>query len=270
MVLTGYGFLDQTRFGGTTREITEIPKGAAESGKLKWKDFFNSSYKRFSRLDALSQYAVIAVELMGLPAMEKKSMPLDAALVMGTEFGCLGVDVEYLKSMDNPEGGCPSLFAYTLPSVALGEIAIHYGLTGSNLCLRAGPESGLLAVWEAYYMIVSGEAQACLCLDCDALLLPRIADLAPAAKDKCMDRFTHSWAFLFETDRSAHENDRLPLARINRQYHPPEQGLRQNTRVLLEQLCLLLCNASDGGNNVLSLPPPNSMRVEEALTICLT
>jgi 3-oxoacyl-(acyl-carrier-protein) synthase len=74
--------------------------------------------------------------------------------------------MEYWCGRDATGGPSPTLFTYTLPSSALGEIAIRYRLTGPNLCF-IGDEA--VALSEGREMIRSGEADACLCVSCDVL-----------------------------------------------------------------------------------------------------
>ena len=119
---------------------------------------------RFGRLDLLSQLAVLAVESLGI---DFSILPPDRiGICLAVRAGSLSTDVEYWKGRNAPGGPSPTLFAYTLPSSAIGEIAIRYRLTGPNLCF-VGDES--LALKEARALIRSREVDACLCVFCDAM-----------------------------------------------------------------------------------------------------
>lgn len=91
------------------------------------------------------------------------------ALVLGTAFGCTESDYEYYTQI--LERGLrrtnPRIFAYTLPNVVLGEVAIRLVLPGDNLAFSAGRASGLVALGEAHTMIVAGEIDAALVLAID-------------------------------------------------------------------------------------------------------
>ena len=167
MVISAFGFVDGTDYGGSLLDgaIRPLPPGPFDD--LRWDAFSERPYKRYGRLDILSRYAAVAVELLGLaPLTESQS---DMALVMGTEQGCLAVDLDFRNSMDQEGGGSPLLFMYTLHNACMGEIAIRYNITGPNLCLIAGEESGLSAIWEGLRLIRCGEAQSCVCLAADGL-----------------------------------------------------------------------------------------------------
>ncbi|HWN97564.1 MAG TPA: beta-ketoacyl synthase N-terminal-like domain-containing protein, partial [Methylomirabilota bacterium] len=122
---------------------------------------------RFGRLDLLSQLAVLAVESLGI---DFSAMPPERiGICLAVRAGSLSTDVEYWKGRDAAGGPSPMLFTYTLPSSAIGEIAIRYRLTGPNLCF-IGDEA--LALAEARALIRSREVDACLCLFCEALTPP--------------------------------------------------------------------------------------------------
>jgi 3-oxoacyl-(acyl-carrier-protein) synthase len=115
---------------------------------------------RFARLDLCSQLAVLAVEKL---ALQFDSLPRDRiAICLAVPAGSLATDLEYWQGRDAAGGPSPTLFAYTLPSSALGEIAIRHRLTGPNLCFFG--EADLLE--EATQLIQSGEADGCLCVSC--------------------------------------------------------------------------------------------------------
>src|SRR5215475_8947761 len=87
---------------------------------------------RFGRMDLLSQLALLSVESLGIDfeTMDRSRV----GVCMSVCAGSLATDVEYWKGRKDAGGPSPTLFAYTLPSSAIGEIAIRYRLTGPNLC----------------------------------------------------------------------------------------------------------------------------------------
>ncbi len=130
---------------------------------------------RFGRMDLLSQLALLSVELLGI---DFEKMERDrVGVCMAVAAGSLSTDVEFWKGRSDIGGPSPTLFAYTLPSSAIGEIAIRYRLTGPNLCL-VGSDANVLS--ETRDMILRGEADSCVCIACNAIT-PGAAGLIRAA-----------------------------------------------------------------------------------------
>ena len=119
---------------------------------------------RFGRLDLFSKLALLAVESL---ASKFDTVPRDRiAICLAARAGSLSTDVEYWKGRALVGGPSPTLFAYTLPSAAIGEIAIRHKLTGPNLCFVGG-DAELLS--EARDLIYRGEAEACVCVSCNII-----------------------------------------------------------------------------------------------------
>lgn len=117
---------------------------------------------RFGRMDLSSQLALLAVEPFA-PQFEKISRDR-IAIVMAVRAGSLPTDANYWEGRDAVGGLSPTLFTYTLPSAAIGEIAIRHRITGPNLCL-VGDDRQLLQ--EAQSILNFGEADACVCVFVD-------------------------------------------------------------------------------------------------------
>lgn len=115
---------------------------------------------RFGRMDLMSQLALLAVEPL---AVHFESIPRDRiAICLAARASSLATDVEYWKGRDNAGGPSPTLFTYTLPSAALGEIAIRHRITGPPLCfVGAGDE----LTGEAMELMKNGEVDGCVCVD---------------------------------------------------------------------------------------------------------
>lgn len=133
---------------------------------------------RFGRMDTASQLALLAVEPF---APHFDLIPRDrVAIVLVARAGSLSTDVEYWKGRDAVGGLSPTLFTYTLPSAAIGEIAIRHRLTGLNLCFT-GEDMDLMT--EATDILRRGEADACLCIFVNVVssALSELAAMKPAA-----------------------------------------------------------------------------------------
>jgi hypothetical protein len=120
--------------------------------------------QRFGRLDLQSRLALLAVASLKIDfggfARDRVGICLAASA------GSLTTDFYFWQGRDSVGGPSPTLFAYTLPSSAAGEIAIHFGLTGPNLCF-VGDDKNLLT--EAADLIRRDEADGCLCVFCEAV-----------------------------------------------------------------------------------------------------
>jgi len=112
---------------------------------------------RFGRMDLTSQLCLLAVEPF---AARIAALPRDrVATVLAARTGSLPTDVLYWEGRNEVGGLSPTLFTYTLPSAAIGEIAIRHRLTGPNLCY-AGSSDDVLS--EATAFVQSDEASAAI------------------------------------------------------------------------------------------------------------
>jgi len=121
---------------------------------------------RFGRLDLISQLALLAVEPLASHFGAIK--PSRIAICLTAQAGSLPTDMEYWDGRESAGGPSPTLFAYTLPSAAIGEIAIRHQLTGPNLCFVGDKE---LLRSEATDLIQRGEADGCVCVWCNVISL---------------------------------------------------------------------------------------------------
>ncbi len=134
---------------------------------------------RFGRLDLASQLALLAVELLAINFDLLSRARI--AICLAAKTGSLSTDFDFWQGHDAVGGPSPTLFAYTLPSAAIGEIAIRHRLTGPNLCF-AGDDKIILP--EATDLIQRGEADACVCVYCEVVnvAVAKIINNPPAAR----------------------------------------------------------------------------------------
>ena len=119
---------------------------------------------RFGRMDLSSQLALLAVEPL---APHFGSIPRDRiAIVLAARAGSLSTDVNFWEGRDAAGGLSPTIFTYTLPSAAIGEIAIRHRLTGPNLCFVGDSRDVLV---EAEDFLRRNEADACVCVFVDVI-----------------------------------------------------------------------------------------------------
>jgi 3-oxoacyl-(acyl-carrier-protein) synthase len=119
---------------------------------------------RFGRMDLSSQLALLAVESLGVNFTALP--PERVAICLAASAGSLSTDVEFWNGRNGAGGPSPMLFAYTLPSAAIGEIAIRHKLTGPNLCF-VGDDGDVLT--EAADLIRCGEADSVICIFCEVV-----------------------------------------------------------------------------------------------------
>jgi 3-oxoacyl-(acyl-carrier-protein) synthase len=111
--------------------------------------------------------------------------PERTGICLTARVGSLSTDIEYWKRRESTGGPSPTLFAYTLPSAAMGEIAIRCRLTGPNLCFVGG-DSDLES--EASDLIRRGEADGCVCIACN-VVTAEAAELVGTAPTVCVCAF---------------------------------------------------------------------------------
>ena len=138
---------------------------------------------RFGRMDLSSQLALLAVEPL---AAHFDSLSRDRiAIILAARAGSLPTDMTYWERRDAVGGLSPTLFTYTLPSAAIGEIAIRHRITGPNLCF-VGDDRDLLT--EAKDFLRRNEADACVCVFVDVVsaALAKMIGASEAAQARAM------------------------------------------------------------------------------------
>jgi 3-oxoacyl-(acyl-carrier-protein) synthase len=134
---------------------------------------------RFGRLDLSSQLALLAVESLGIDFGKFSRERI--AICLAAKNGSLSTDFDFWQGRDTVGGPSPTLFAYTLPSAAIGEIAIRHRLTGPNLCF-VGDDKIILP--EAADLLRRDEADSCVCVFCDVIspAAAKMIQTSPAAR----------------------------------------------------------------------------------------
>ena len=128
---------------------------------------------RFGRMDLISQIALLAVEPL---AAHFDSLPRERiAICLAAKTGSLATDTQYWNGRDAAGGPSPPLFTYTLPSAAIGEIAIRHRITGPNLCLVGDGD----VLPEAAELVRGGEADGCVCVLAN-VVSPALAEMITA------------------------------------------------------------------------------------------
>jgi 3-oxoacyl-(acyl-carrier-protein) synthase len=135
-----------------TNSVTRADLAAARLGQ------------RFGRMDLASQLSLLAAEPFA-PHFDNFARDR-IAIVIAVRAGSLPTDVAYWEGRDQPGGLSPTLFTYTLPSAAIGEIAIRHRLTGPNLCF-VGDSRAVLT--EAVALLRTDEADAVIAISTNVI-----------------------------------------------------------------------------------------------------
>jgi hypothetical protein len=127
---------------------------------------------RVRRLDRLSVWALVSATL----ALESAGLMPGAVdgdrggVACGSSLGCQDRTQDFLAALaENPAKADPILFPETLPNLAAGHVARHFGIRGPNLTLMAGALSGETALIEAAALIGARAADRVLVLAGDCL-----------------------------------------------------------------------------------------------------
>jgi 3-oxoacyl-(acyl-carrier-protein) synthase len=213
LVISLFGYIDATGWGGKEGLHRWDQSQGQLAKSLRWRMVSESAHDRFGRMDLLSKYVSVAIEMLGLPLLGKQDLRLKTTMVMGTMGGCYGADLDFYRGILQGDGPSPTMFAYTLPTIALGEVAIRHRIGGASYCFMAGADSGLLALWESAKLLEAGECQECVCIMAD--VLPQHSEMMVRKIDAGGKTLTeYAYAFLLEHIGHAQMRERSPLAKV--------------------------------------------------------
>ncbi len=166
IVVRGIGWVTGEAFGCLRSGCRHSYADGEDGRTLPKKSVFSHPFKNFGRLDAVSRMTVYAASLALQDAGIEYS-PLrkqDIGIVGTSAEGSLRADLEYFRDylVSGRTLSRGNLFIYTLPSSALGEAAIHFGLVGPALFAAAKGNilAGALAL--AAEMIETGQTPVVL------------------------------------------------------------------------------------------------------------
>ena len=109
-----------------------------EKSLLQTYHILGLNYIKFFKMDNLSKLALLAAECI-LKETELYSITDkdNVAVILSNASSSLNADTRYQQTISNPGNyfPSPSLFVYTLPNIAIGEICIMHKIYGENLFL---------------------------------------------------------------------------------------------------------------------------------------
>lgn len=143
------------------------------------KDFDPTAYfgaKDARRLDRVSQLALIATRqaLEDARLVITEDNTYDVAVIIGSGIGGITTLLNEHQVMMAKGHRRISPFAVPmmLPDTATGQIAIHFGVRGPNLCIVTACASGVNALGEAFELIRAGRAKAAITGGCETPINP--------------------------------------------------------------------------------------------------
>jgi hypothetical protein len=152
------------------------------------------SFGKLSLPDRLA-FSAASLVLSAYPIAEKES----AGICLGLPAGSLSTDLRYMESVC---AGFPSpaVFSATLPSSAIADIAIFFGLKGENRVIAGDAGSGLAALDCACAMLFAGKASSVIVLSVNAV---EASDFSSPLLPADYDTENRAYAFLLSTKRQA-------------------------------------------------------------------
>jgi len=167
--ITGIGWVTLTSMG-CGREHKPLIAQDGRLPKLTSRMIFGKSSIHFGRLDDYSKLGFAAITFALRDArLEQWNEKRPIGIVASTTYGCLATDIDYYETVV-PKGGVfasPSLFAYTLPNVYLGEVATRFGLTGQTFVANEPELSGIVGLRMALNGIALDDCPVMLAGLCD-------------------------------------------------------------------------------------------------------
>ncbi len=116
----------------------------SDKGRENFKEFIIEAYKhnyitypKFFKMDKLAKLGFLASELMLREETERDVPKPEMGVVLMNSSSSLDTDMAYQKTIVRGENyfPSPSVFVYTLPNIAIGEICIRNKIQGENTFL---------------------------------------------------------------------------------------------------------------------------------------
>lgn len=133
-----------------------LASGVLPLAGLTWPKTFSGPHPAFRRLDPLARAVAISAEAAGLGAALDREERTETPLVLASARGCLETDLCFQSGLGPGGRFEPALFPYTLPSSALAETAIRFGLKGPTLSISVEPGEEWKGLEEARQFSDSG------------------------------------------------------------------------------------------------------------------
>ena len=165
LYMLGSGWLSSLGYGRSD----SIPRFTRDDADLQYPDmleYIPELPPRHGRFDTYTNACFSAAVLALYDAnLLRGDGRRNIGIVVGSSFGVHDNDLIYYESTQAADGAftSPNLFSYTLPNVALGEIAVYARFIGPSFCVGNDPaHPGLEAVGAARTLLASGQCESVL------------------------------------------------------------------------------------------------------------
>ena len=128
---------------------------------VRRKQVYDKLFTGFGKLNAPDKLAFSAASLIFSDFSEFDGDK--TGITLGNTFGCLSTDLRYAESVVDGFPS-PSLFATTLPSSPIADIAIMFKLKGPDRTIADTTIPGLLALDNAMHILSSNKADAMIAI----------------------------------------------------------------------------------------------------------
>jgi hypothetical protein len=148
------------------RGVVKWADGQAGPQDVRREQVLDKPYPNFGKLMLPDKLAFAAASLI-LSKVEPAHKET-TAITLGISAGSLSTDLRYMESVI---AGFPSpaIFSATLPSSAITDIAIYFGLKGPNRVCAGNAASGLAALEMGTMVLKNGKANAALVISVTAV-----------------------------------------------------------------------------------------------------
>jgi len=157
----GGGFVTASGYGIRNGQQRPVLTAGLPAAIPKGKEVFSRPLTRYGRFDRYTKLGcagiALAVRDAGLDTADKKR---PVGIVVSTAYESYASDLDFYQTTIEGNGvfASPNLFSYTLPGIVLGEMAIHFKMTGPTIITgeadSGGP--GLAALRTASEILQSG------------------------------------------------------------------------------------------------------------------
>lgn len=138
------------------------------SESSEFKDFsrelyksLNCEYPKFYKMDRLCKLAFLAAELLVSDGSTKDIDLKKVAMFMENKSSTLNTDQKFLGTIEKIPS--PAVFVYTLPNIAIGELAIRHKWTGENLFLIRDSFDASAFAEQIEMLFNSSDTEHCVC-----------------------------------------------------------------------------------------------------------
>lgn len=161
----------------TKRNAVVVNEYLLPQSKLPFREFIRTEYKnlgesnmKFFKMSDLCKCIYIATENLLRSFDLTKYEPTRRAIILANSVSSLEADIEHQNIVRQhlSEGPSPSIFVYTLPNVAAGEVCIKHKFQGDNTFFIENIDSGLAEEY-ARHLITDDKADIAICGWCDKL-----------------------------------------------------------------------------------------------------